>query len=836
MKLSTESQGSGVSKAHPVSQNKSKHVKLFFSVLGAVAGLGVSVVICAMLYQRLVLDVRQEQLQMLSRQYANAGAVVLGSQFDSLANTLADYAAKTSVVNAIAKDDIAAKAKLSQSMKRQFPEFVAVSFFKRGEAQLDSAAFPPLRFSELALINAAEKGEPQQVQAAKIGDRWLLHLVAPVTNKNSGAVVGVLWLSTGLTQLESLLSEKANLGQLRLYQNFGKNNRILIAQAGLGDLDTVELAKIGSGTWELEFQAGQPLLAQTHSNSTLFFLICGALSVVLVLLFSFLGGKLVVLKKNKHEELEPPQKIKGSSVSTDYVDPMYQSGGILDMEINEGDAGLLGLDEDEPQAPPHAGEFVSPSDTQSEPEEDDEGEAAAMYPSEIFRAYDIRGIVGEQITKEFALALGKALGSETLDNRETTLAVARDARTHSPELTEWLIRGVLSTGCNVLNIGTVPTPLLYFLLETTEEVSSGVVVTASHNDARFNGFKIVMKGVTRAEADIRELRSRMIKARFATGAGKEQHHDIIPKYIDTIFSDVALAGEMHVVIDAGNAVPGLVAPKLFEELGCRVTPLYCDLDGRFPNHVPDTSVAKNLQDLIAKVQEQGADIGIALDGDGDRITAVSPSGKIYYADRLLMLFAKDIISRSPGADVIFDVKSTRHLNSCITHYGGRPIMWKTGHSHMKQKMQETHAVVGAEYSGHIFIKDRWFGFDDGMYAAARLLEVLSLQAENLDEAMAEFPESLTTPEIRIPIDDHEKFKLIELLRDQGDFGEGRLTLIDGIRADFGFGWGLVRASNTGPELTMRFEADNEEALHKLKGLFVRELKKVRPSIDINWKQ
>nr|WP_222868168.1 phosphomannomutase/phosphoglucomutase [Saccharophagus sp. K07] len=459
---------------------------------------------------------------------------------------------------------------------------------------------------------------------------------------------------------------------------------------------------------------------------------------------------------------------------------------------------------------------------------------AAAVPDHIFRSYDIRGKVPEEVNNDLALLIGKALGSEALEQGEKALIVARDARTHSPILVENLIRGVLSTGCKVINIGTVPTPLLYFATEVLEESSSGVIVTASHSPAEYNGFKVVMKGQVRTEDDIKAVRTRIMKQDFRQGIGSEENVDVVDRYVDAIFSDIALAGDISIVIDAGSGVTGKVAPRLFEELGCRVIPLYCDLDGNFPHHGPDPSVEANLQDLIKKVQETHAHLGVAFDGDGDRLAVVTPSGQIIWPDRLLMLFAKDILARNPGADVVFDVKSSRQLNTVVSSNGGRPIMWKTGHAPMRAKVLETGALVGGEYSGHIFIKDRWYGFDDGMYAAARLIEIMSLRDEDLDEIFAEFPPLCATPEIRFPVAEEVKFDLIRRLIAEGEFEDAKVITLDGLRVEYPFGWGLVRASNTGAEITMRFEAETEEQIHQLKALLTREIRKIDSSVEIRW--
>lgn len=811
---------------------------LLGATLGALLGLVIAVAIGFFIYQDQVENERQRQLGAETQRRASLAADRVERELKTQSEKVDFFASQSMLRQALLSAETQDLEEALALTKRQIENAVSVKVFVEGAAELNSEIYPPIRFSELSLIKAAELGERPAPEMAKVDDKWLLYFVRPIKETEDAETVdGVLWVATETKALMTIIeTENQGLGQMSLFQNFGPRSRPLVLQSVGSGSSIVHVAPVKGTNWEVEFSAGPGMLAHTHIPLTSIYMLIFGIAAVSVIAFAVIG---VILGRKRAEALERTAMVKAMSSSRSSekagLDPLSQ--GLLDVDIVEEDAQLLGLDDDQEDG---VSGITDIEDTLELDEDIFDGivdeDAEKAYPPEIFRAYDIRGIAHEQITKNLAMQLGKALGTEVLEQRENTIAVARDARKHSPELTEYLIRGILSTGCNVLNLGTIPTPLMYFALATMEEISSGVVVTASHNSAEHNGFKTILNGVSRSSEDIQNLRIRMLKNTFLSGQGQELRHDIVPTYIDTIFSDVALAGEMHVVIDAGNAVGGKVAPKLLEELGCRVETLYCDLDGDFPNHDPDPSVEENLQDLVAKVKELGADIGIALDGDGDRLTAVSPSGKIFAADRLLMLFAKDIVSRSPGADVVFDVKSTRHLNASVASYGGRPIMWKTGHSLMRAKMQETGAVVGAEFSGHIFIRDRWFGFDDGMYAAARLLEILSLQGETLDEAFEEFPESLVSPEYRIKVDEAKKFELVERIKEEADFQDGRLTLIDGVRADFAHGWGLVRASNTAAELTLRFEADDEEAMHTLKSLFVRELKKVDSTIDVNWNQ
>ncbi|MCR8923761.1 phosphomannomutase/phosphoglucomutase [Dasania sp. GY-MA-18] len=454
-------------------------------------------------------------------------------------------------------------------------------------------------------------------------------------------------------------------------------------------------------------------------------------------------------------------------------------------------------------------------------------------PATIFRAYDIRGIADQELTDEHCHAIGLAIGSEARDQGQEALLVAADGRHSSPRIRDALAKGIQASGCDVIDIGMVPSPLLYFATHQLE-TQSGVMITGSHNPAEYNGLKVVIAGHTLSAEGITALRERIVNNKLHSGKGAYRTEAIEEEYIDYIINDVAIAQPLKIVIDAGNGVTGNIAPRLFEELGCEVIPLYCEVDGDFPNHHPDPTVAANLQDLIAKVKEEGADLGIAFDGDGDRLGVVTAEGNIVPADRLLMLLAQDVVSRNPGADVIFDVKCTRSLNSLISNYGGRPIMWKTGHSFMKEKMLETGALLGGEFSGHIFFKERWFGFDDGMYAAARLIEILSTTDPDLDAQLSAFPLMVSTAELKVASDEQRKFSIIEQLTQQGQFENGKITTLDGVRVDFNDGWGLVRASNTTPILVLRFEAKDQQTLQNIQQIFKQQLSNIDNSLQFDF--
>ncbi|WP_162960643.1 phosphomannomutase/phosphoglucomutase, partial [Pseudomonas aeruginosa] len=435
------------------------------------------------------------------------------------------------------------------------------------------------------------------------------------------------------------------------------------------------------------------------------------------------------------------------------------------------------------------------------------------------------------LTAETAYWIGRAIGSESLARGEPCVAVGRDGRLSGPELVKQLIQGLVDCGCQVSDVGMVPTPVLYYAANVLEG-KSGVMLTGSHNPPDYNGFKIVVAGETLANEQIQALRERIEKNDLASGVGSVEQVDILPRYFKQIRDDIAMAKPMKVVVDCGNGVAGVIAPQLIEALGCSVIPLYCEVDGNFPNHHPDPGKPENLKDLIAKVKAENADLGLAFDGDGDRVGVVTNTGTIIYPDRLLMLFAKDVVSRNPGADIIFDVKCTRRLIALISGYGGRPVMWKTGHSLIKKKMKETGALLAGEMSGHVFFKERWFGFDDGIYSAARLLEILSQDQRDSEHVFSAFPSDISTPEINITVTEDSKFAIIEALQRDAQWGEGNITTLDGVRVDYPKGWGLVRASNTTPVLVLRFEADTEEELERIKTVFRNQLKAVDSSLPV----
>ncbi|MBE9538601.1 MAG: phosphomannomutase/phosphoglucomutase, partial [Proteobacteria bacterium] len=505
----------------------------------------------------------------------------------------------------------------------------------------------------------------------------------------------------------------------------------------------------------------------------------------------------------------PPEEEPPPPVTTELSNPMFHSTSILDEEEE-----VLDLDLD-----------LAELDSPKSEEDHDE------LPRHIFRAYDIRGIAETELLDETVARIGGAIASIAHEAGEQALIVACDGRNSSPRIKEALVRALMQAGRDVIDIGLVPTPLLYFATHHLE-CRSGVMITGSHNPADYNGLKIVMDRQTIGAGGINKIRDRAIKGDFVTGEGRLVKEDIAPAYIDEVVGDIAIAVPLKIVIDAGNGATSVIAPELFDELACEVIPLYCEFDGRFPNRSPDTSNEDNLKGLIAKVLEEKADFGVAFDGDGDRLAVVTSSGRLIRSDTLLMLFAQDVVSRNPGADVVFDVKCSRLLTQLITRYGGRPVLWKTGHAFMKEKMRETGALLGGEFSGHMFFGERWFGFDDGMYAAGRLAEILSSHGVSLDESLAEFPTTQNTPEIIIPVPENEKFGIIKRIADNADFSSGKVNTIDGIRVDYRGGWGLLRASNTSAALTARFEASGKDELDNIMQEFRAQIGLVEADLEL----
>ncbi|MBR9872101.1 MAG: phosphomannomutase/phosphoglucomutase [Gammaproteobacteria bacterium] len=725
-----------------------------------------------------------------------------------------------------------------------------------------------LGFAGLELAQRAENGQPMLPDAFPRDNQWYLQFAAPVRSSVSKAVIGTVLVVFKADHLAPLLqvSNETIGGRLALVQTAAGSKRPVIS---IGSGSGTEISRsLMNSDWDLVYQPGKPP-APPVSTVLLALLVLVPVLVAAAVVWLLLGKaqrsvreevsamtqwaykvfsgerhKLpstqwdmvastgeVLLRVSQVVEKRVSQA-KGTAAPktasapapkpSEKEEALFDSDSSLGMDMLDGDDDVLGL-----------GTSDAPLFDEDIPDVLENTVPDIQVEAEIFRAYDIRGIVGENLSAGVVEIIGQAIGSEATERGIVSLCIGYDGRHSSPELADALAKGVMAAGCNVIRVGAVPTPVLYFATHHLN-TGSGVMVTGSHNPANYNGLKIMLGGETLSGDAIQKLYQRIQTGDFTSGQGEQTGDDVRRAYLDRIVGDIAVAAPLKVVVDAGNGIAGELAPILVEELGCEVVPLFCDVDGDFPNHHPDPGKPDNLQHLIAKVQEVGADIGIAFDGDGDRLGVVTNKGKIIWPDRLMMLFARDVVSRNPGADVLYDVKCSRRLAGVISEAGGRPVMWKSGHSLMKAKMKETGALLAGELSGHVFFGERWYGFDDGLYSAARLLEILGIEDRHSDEVFEDFPEDISTPELNVEVTESDKFAIIERFGELGDFGDGNVSNIDGIRVDYPDGWGLCRASNTTPVLVLRFEAETDEALERIKTVFREQLQKAAPDLVANF--
>lgn len=450
---------------------------------------------------------------------------------------------------------------------------------------------------------------------------------------------------------------------------------------------------------------------------------------------------------------------------------------------------------------------------------------------DIFRAYDIRGVVETALTPDAVQQIGQAFASEALAQNQKTVVIGRDGRLSSPELAQRLSEGLRAGGCDVIDIGMVPTPVLYYATHVLK-TGTGIMVTGSHNPPQYNGLKMLIAGNTLYGDAIKAFYNRIVEGNINHGEGKHTEQDVIPDYLDTIVNDIKIEKPLNIAVDCGNGVAGVLATELFTRLGCKVTELFCDVDGNFPNHHPDPSKPENLIDLKKVIKDNSLDIGLAFDGDGDRVGILDEKQNILWADRQMMLYSADVLKRKPGALIIFDIKSTSNLASYIKNLGGEPLMWKTGHSFIKAKMKETGAELAGEMSGHIFFKERWFGFDDGLYSAARMLEIISQHDEPCSTIFDALPDSFNTPELQINFEEGEHYKFMTTFIEQSKFENAEIVTIDGIRVNYANGWGLIRPSNTTPCLVLRFEANDEDTLKDIQNIFRKQLLAVNDTLTL----
>lgn len=833
-----------MAKKTPGKKHNSKSSNSMLSSMLTPIVIGALVISCCFGYLGLIErnTINTTSITIQAQSLADSQVALIDQALAQLKQRLSTIALSRELLGALQTQDQTVIDRYRQELTRAFPEADNVRIIVLGPlgiASLNKQRGELRNNIELDLVRHLSSGKNVEPEAYKLNDQWFFTVAEPVKSDDQKYANGALLVTLSGKYLTELLSRLDNSqGTTTLFQQFS-NQRHLIASTGNNNAKEFSVtADTSVSLWQVSFTPSNELIARSSQSAMLIWVLLAASALTL---FAIAGVIYTSLQRRLNSDIDllMADKIRPHVFAIPSLEPLAQHIKNLHTQNAQKPAATKPAEPDKdtpsqtaaqaPRKPVETPKEKKPTQTTSAPDITLPNE----LPETIFRAYDIRGIAKQQLTNDVVFAIGLAIGSEALDRGQQSIVVAADGRHSSPQIRGAIVKGLLASGRDVIDIGTTPTPLMYFATHQLG-TQSGVMITGSHNPADYNGIKVVIGGRALAGAAIQSLRDRIINKQLSTGQGEYRTQDIEDPYIDYIINDVAIAQPLKIVIDAGNGVAGSIAPRLFEELGCEVVPLYCDVDGDFPNHHPDPSVQANLQDLIRTVQEQEADLGIAFDGDGDRVAAVSASGAIIPADRLLMLLAQDVVSRNPGADVIFDVKCTRNLNTLISNYGGRPIMWKSGHSFMKEKMAETGALLGGEFSGHIFFKERWFGFDDGMYAAARLIEILSTTDPDLDAQVAVFPESISTPEISVATTDEQKFVIIEQLIQNNDFEGGKITTLDGVRVDFPDGWGLVRASNTTPTLVLRFEADTQQAMEHIQGLFKTQLVNIDNSLDINF--
>lgn len=746
-------------------------------------------------------------------------------------------------VNAFLRSDTEQLDAALQRLQKRLPGILQLRLLPADATQPDTSGPAPLGYAGLDMIRrAVQSGKTSRAEIHQIesGSPYLA-LAVPLKAGDRSLVLFGAW---DMRPLIRVVEESPSFpGRLQLIQ--GEETPYALAKGpGHQELDNPDgTVEVPGSIWKVAYGARADSGGLSDMITVIALIGGGVLALVLsvVLQWRMLGRDLkadasavvnlgeAILRRTGSQSRTAEVGANGNAIAllTQYAREarLAAAGGPVESAVVEAvpaapmaSQGVSGLDVEELDSDP-AELLMSNA---SSPEVD--------VAESIFRAYDIRGVVGETLSSPVAELLGRALATLVREQGGSKVAVANDARLSSPDLSAALTRGLVAGGCDVLDVGQAPTPLLYFAMQA-RATHAGVMVTGSHNPPKYNGFKVVIGERVLDGDDLLALRDRMLAGRFSQGQGAVERVDLVGEYAEAVMNEVQLARPLKVVVDAGNGVAGDLMIATLEMLGCEVVPLFCEPDGNFPNHHPDPSQPENLASLMLEVQAQEADIGFAFDGDGDRLGVVDNTGSNIWPDTIVMLLASDILGRHPGVDILYDVKSSRHLASFILGHGGRPIMWKSGHSRMRAKMLETGALLGGEFSGHLYVKERWYAFDDAIYAAARVLEILALDPRPSSELFAELPSSPSTPEYQLMLEEGQSRELMRAVDANKVFDDARLVELDGLRVEFANGWGLIRPSNTTPSLTFRFEADSEGALEEIKARFRDLLGRVAPDMQ-----
>ena len=850
-----------------VEKKKQKHSGISINTISRTIFLMFVFVLTAGLYlgQQDPLSMLADQRKTVANSTTTNTALKFTNQVETYSQALNGLARDPALVELFSTKNLQALEQRAEELKAIFPKALRVRLLPPTTVQPDKAYWPHFTFACLDLMNQSrEKPSSAMVEMHEIeGKHQHIDIMQAVTSR--GSIVGFIQLAVDSGLLDTWTNNVAGDSYLEIHQKIEGGKNHLISKAGkVSKQGTHAVIDIPGTHWQVETWV--PYEEESAFNlGMVFALVMGIIlsgAVVFVLrqllhkeltndlekYLMLITGTLKGVKKHQYDfslvefkkaaaqvgnirieqnnfDRERDSEGKKDSKSTQGIlpesDTMFMSKDSIQLEELD-DASVI----DQLDALDDATANV-PSEKVASPPAN-----LPLLPEEIFKAYDIRGIVGQTLTVENILFIGHAIGSEAKERGLDSIVFARDGRLSGPELGKALVTGLITSGMKVIDIGMLPTPALYYAAAELAN-GTGVMLTGSHNPSNYNGIKMVLGGETLSGDTIQTLRNRVLNNNLTAGEGAYVNEKVLEKYIDRITQDITLKRKLKIVIDCGNGVAGAVAPKLFTQLGCEVIPLFCEVDGNFPNHHPDPSQPENLVDLKAEVKKQNADMGLAFDGDGDRIGVVSGDGKVIWPDRLMMLFAKDVLSRNPGANIIYDIKCSSNLRSVIEEEGGKPLMWKTGHSLIKAKMKQSGALLAGEMSGHIFFKERWYGFDDALYSAARLLEIMSNQLRQPRVVFSSLPDSFNTPELKINMQEGEHFKFIEKLTAQSvSFTDAEVTLIDGVRVDYSNGWGLVRASNTTPCLVLRFEGQTKKAMADVQEKFRAVLTSIQPDIQL----
>ncbi len=800
----------------------------------------------------------QQQLEV----EAKAQAGIISSFFGKLSSSLSEYAGSDSTRALFESADSAGLALEAESALARFQSALKVRLLLPGGYELDNSGSPPLTYGSLDILGKAERSTGSIAAEVLMFGTENQHIVLVERVKNaSDQLIGIIHLSLDVALLgQALAGVEPGAAYIEVRQSTSADPLVL-GQKGDPALKTGEpvTTSIAGTLWTLAYWGGGSALSVGGGSLGISPMFIG----LIILVLAGLAAAAMVMMRNRRSSAEPAAdktdvSYKGAiRAIMDGAHPgmeklianMPEKGGAAVTDVPGISKGMMGDDitmimkkedlkaamseKETKTTATNAAKTPAPAAKAAPAPIKDAGQKGITIPEVIFRKYDIRGVVGKTLTPELVRIIGQAIGSAADAAGQKTVIVGRDGRLSSPEFAENLIKGLCAAGRDVIDIGIVPTPVLYFATNHLKS-SSGVMITGSHNGPEYNGLKIVIAGDTLSEDGIRALYNRIVNNDLVSGTGAVDTAEVIPDYIRRITDDipVAFGRSYKLVVDCGNGAAGTVAPELYRALGHDVIEMFCDLDGRFPNHHPDPGEPKNMQHMIEKVRQEKADLGFAFDGDGDRLGIVDAQGNIIWPDRQMMVFARDVLSRNQGAPVIFDVKCTSHLRKAIEASGGKAVMWKTGHSLIKSKMKEMKAPLAGEMSGHIFFKERWYGFDDAIYSGARMLEILLKSKQTPTEFFAAIPESVSTPELKIDMPESEHVSFMQKLEAKLSFKDTEVITVDGFRVEFNDGWGLIRPSNTTPCLVVRFEADNEAALDRIKKGFRELLLSIKADLKI----